>query len=119
MYLGGVRAQGGTLKMDVPENREKHLVHRRFYVSLMLRDLINEVPIHHVAIKYEMARGFVQTLAASCKGFATTTGTFCKKMGWSGLAVLLDHYAHRLEMGSYIMPRAESPTDAQQAPRTI
>jgi len=66
----------------------------------MLRDLINEIPIHHVANKYETPRGFVQQLASTCKGFASTTGTFCKKMGWSGLAVLLEHYTYRLDMGN-------------------
>ncbi|RPB20263.1 P-loop containing nucleoside triphosphate hydrolase protein [Terfezia boudieri ATCC MYA-4762] len=92
-------ARGGTLKEDSPENVEKLRVHRRFFVSLMLRDLINEIPIHHVANKYETPRGFVQQLASTCKGFASTTGTFCKKMGWGGLAVLLEHYTYRLDMG--------------------
>ena len=67
----------------------------------MLRDLINEIPIHHIANKYETPRGFVQQLANTCKGFASTTGTFCRKIGWSGLAVLLEHYAYRLDMGDY------------------
>ncbi|KAF8469085.1 DEAD/DEAH box helicase [Kalaharituber pfeilii] len=91
-------AQGGVLK-ETPENTEKMRVHRRFFVSLMLRDLINEMPIHHVASKYETPRGFVQQLASTCKGFANTTGIFCKRLGWSGLAVLLDHYTFRLDMG--------------------
>lgn len=97
------RAQGGRLKEDSPENTEKLRVHRRFFVSLMLRELINEMPIYDVAQKYETPRGFVQQLASTCKGFASTTGTFCKKMGWTGLAVLLEHYAYRLDMGEYTL----------------
>ena len=79
-------------------------VHRRFFVSLMLRDLINEMPIQHVAYKYDIPRGFVQQVSGACKGFANTTGTFCKNMGWSGLAVLLGHYAYRLDMGITTIP---------------
>lgn len=100
--------RGGTLKEDSTENIEKLRVHRRFFASLMLRDLINEMPIHHVAHKYKTPRGFVQQLASACKGFASTTGTFCKKMGWSGLAVLLEHYTYRLDMGSYKPPLSMS-----------
>lgn len=58
----------------------------------MLRDLTNEMPIHHVADKYETPHMYLQIY---------TTEAFCKKMGWSGLAVLLKHYAYRLDMGDY------------------
>ncbi|KAI5847703.1 P-loop containing nucleoside triphosphate hydrolase protein [Morchella snyderi] len=92
-------AQGGTLKEDTPANIEKARVYRRFYVALMLRQLINERPVHVVADSYDIARGFVQGLSTTCKGFATTSATFCKVMGWSGLAVLLEHYSGRLDLG--------------------
>lgn len=65
----------------------------------MLRQLINERPVHVVAKSYDIARGFVQGLSTTCKGFATTSATFCKVMGWSGLAVLLEHYSERLDLG--------------------
>jgi len=93
------RAQGGTLREDSPQNISKARVYRRFYVSLMLRELLNENPVHIVAANYNIARGFIQQLSTTCKGFATTSGTFCKVMGWTGLAVLLDHYSWRLDMG--------------------
>lgn len=79
----------------------KFNIHRRFFASLMLKELINEVPIYEISQKYDVARGFVQNLANSCKGFAHTTSTFCKKMGWVGLSVLLEHYIYRLDMGWY------------------
>ncbi|PWW73539.1 P-loop containing nucleoside triphosphate hydrolase protein [Tuber magnatum] len=92
-------AQGGTLREDSPQNISKARVYRRFYVSLMLRELLNEKPVHIVAANYNIARGFIQQLSITCKGFATTSGTFCKVMGWTGLAVLLEHYSWRLDMG--------------------
>ncbi|KAL0632288.1 hypothetical protein Q9L58_008851 [Maublancomyces gigas] len=92
-------AQGGALKEDTPANIEKARVYRRFYVSLMLRELINERPVHVVAANYDIARGFIQQLSSTCRGFATTSATFCKVMGWTGLAVLLEHYSWRLDLG--------------------
>lgn len=65
----------------------------------MLRELINERPVHVVAINYDIARGFIQQLSSTCRGFATTSATFCKVMGWTGLAVLLEHYSWRLDLG--------------------
>lgn len=65
----------------------------------MLRELINERPVHVVAANYDIARGFIQQLSSTCRGFATTSATFCKVMGWTGLAVLLEHYSWRLDRG--------------------
>src|SRR5262249_45727031 len=62
--------RGGTLKQSTPEEKELARVYHRFYLALQLRDLCNEMPVHRVARKYDVARGTVQTLAQSCQGFA-------------------------------------------------
>ncbi|KAI5852311.1 P-loop containing nucleoside triphosphate hydrolase protein [Tricharina praecox] len=89
-------ASGGLFR-DAGGAKER--VYRRFYTSLMLRQLINETPIHHVARHFAVPRGFVQSLATTCRGFATTSAAYCKAMGWTGLAVLLEHYSWRLDLG--------------------
>jgi replicative superfamily II helicase len=91
-------SRGGGVRVDEPEE-DRARVHRRFYVSLMLRRLINEAPVHRVAREFGVARGFVQSLATTCRGFAATTAAFCRVMGWSGLAVLVEHYSWRLDVG--------------------
>ena len=75
-------------------------VHRRFYAALQLRDLCNEVPIHIVARKFEVPRGFVQTLAQICEGFAAGMIKFCDKMGWGMLKAALEHMSDRLKAGA-------------------
>lgn len=92
-------AQGATFKPTTPEQENTLRVHRRFYVSLMLRRLLNEHPVHRVASAFGIARGFVQSISSTCRGFTSASATFCRVMGWAGLAVLLEHYAWRLEMG--------------------
>jgi len=46
-----------------------------------------------------VARGFVQSLATTCRGFAAMSIIYCRKMGWSGLAAVLVHYSWRLDVG--------------------
>lgn len=75
-------------------------VHRRFYAALQLRDLCNEMPIHLVARKFEVPRGFVQTLAQICEGFAAGMIKFCDKMGWGMLKAALEHMSDRLKAGA-------------------
>lgn len=73
---------GGSLPERTPEEKNTARVYRRFYLALQLRDLCNEMPIHRVAQKYDVARGAVQTLAQTCEGFAAGMIKFCEHMGW-------------------------------------
>lgn len=74
-------------------------VYRRFYAGLQLRDLCNEMPIHVVARKYKVPRGFVQNLAQVCEGFAAGMINFCDKMNWGMLKAALEHMIDRLKAG--------------------
>lgn len=76
------RFQGGTLPETTAEEQEIARRYHRFYLALQLRDLCNEVPIHRVALKYDVPRGSVQSLAQTCQGFAAGMVKFCEVMGW-------------------------------------
>ena len=58
------------------------------------------MPIHKVARKYNVPRGFVQTLAQVCEGFAAGMIIFCGKMGWGMLKAALEHMSDRLKAGA-------------------
>ena len=58
------------------------------------------MPIHLVARKFEVPRGFVQTLAQICEGFAAGMIKFCGKMGWGMLKAALEHMSDRLKAGA-------------------
>jgi len=47
-----------------------------------------------------MPRGFVQTLAQICEGFAAGMINFCDKMGWGMLKAALEHMSDRLKAGA-------------------
>ncbi|KAI4091112.1 MAG: hypothetical protein LQ344_004340 [Seirophora lacunosa] len=75
-------------------------IYRRFYAAFQLRDLCNEVPIHRIAKKFEIQRGFVQTLAQTCEGFAAGMIQFCDTLGWGMLKSVLEHMVDRLKAGA-------------------
>ena len=75
-------------------------IYRRFYTALQLRDLCSEVPIQNIARKYQVPRGFVQTLGQICEGFAAGMVQFCDKMDWGMLKATLEHMSDRLKAGA-------------------
>ena len=75
-------------------------IYRRFYAAFQLRDLCNESPIHVVAHRFEVPRGFVQTLAQTCGGFAAGMIKFCERMQWGMLSSVLEHMSDRLKAGA-------------------
>ena len=79
------------LPEGTPDEVRTARVYRRSYAAFQLRDLCNEVPIHVVAKKYDIPRGFVQTLAQTCEGFAVGMISFCDRMGWGMLKSVLEH----------------------------
>lgn len=95
------RAGGGTLKETMKEEIEVGRIYLRFYTALQLRDLCNEMPIYAVARKYDIPHGAVQNLAQSCHGFAVGIIKFCKRMGWTALSAVLDHFSDRLRAGAW------------------
>ncbi|KAI9773041.1 MAG: hypothetical protein M1835_006207 [Candelina submexicana] len=91
---------GGNLKENTAEEISAARIHRRFYAACQLRDLCNELPVHEVARKYSIDRGFVQNLSQTCQGFASGMIKFCERMGWGMLAAVLEHMSDRLKAGA-------------------
>lgn len=89
-----------SLPETTPSEIHAARIYRRFYAALQLRDLCNETPIHLVARKFEVPRGFVQTLAQICEGFAAGMIKFCDRMGWGMLKAALEHMIDRLKAGA-------------------
>ena len=93
---------GGSLPESTSEEAATVRTYRRAYACLQLRDLCNEVPIHDIALSYEVPRGQVQNLAQTCHGFAAGIIKFCERMGanFSLLGAVLEHMLDRLRAGA-------------------
>ncbi len=78
---------------------EKLLVYKRFYISLALFDLVQEVPLPQVAAKYRLTKGVVQSLQQQAASFAGMLSTFCGKLGWNNFELLIEQFQPRLSFG--------------------
>ena len=78
---------------------EKRLIHKRFYAALALTELANEVPLYEVSKKFKLNKGVLQSLQQSASSFAGMLTTFCNRLGWHNLEILIDQFQSRLYFG--------------------
>ncbi|KAH1019210.1 hypothetical protein HUJ04_009061 [Dendroctonus ponderosae] len=106
-----------TAFQQVPEK-----VLNRFYVTLMLNDLWNEMPVFQVSDKYQINRGIVQNLMTVSATFATNVVNFCVEMEefWAfshllkGLSQRLSHCCNR-----ELVPLMELPAVKQSRAKQL
>ncbi|KAL1509907.1 hypothetical protein ABEB36_004572 [Hypothenemus hampei] len=75
------------------------LVHKRFFVALALQDLVNEVPLAEVCMKFNCNRGMLQGLQQSASTFAGMVTSFSKQLGWTSVEILLAQFQDRMQFG--------------------
>ncbi|XP_044743905.1 DNA polymerase theta-like [Chrysoperla carnea] len=91
------RAMSGRINNSKSQHRLH--IHRRFYVALALRELVEEVPLATVAEKYKCNRGLLQSLQQSASTFAGMVTAFSKQLGWSSVELLVSQFQDRLQFG--------------------
>ena len=75
------------------------LIHKRFYAALALNDLVREVPLSEVSLKFKCNKGMLQSLQQSASSFAGMLTTFCNRLGWHNLEILIEQFQSRLYFG--------------------
>ncbi|XP_053947271.1 DNA polymerase theta isoform X1 [Anastrepha ludens] len=90
-----VRAMRGQTKLDYKLMQ----IHKRFYTALALQELVNEVPINTVAMKYKCNRGILQSLQQMSSTFAGIVTAFCNSLQWSTLSLVVSQFKERLFFG--------------------
>ncbi|XP_055014299.1 LOW QUALITY PROTEIN: DNA polymerase theta [Boleophthalmus pectinirostris] len=93
------RSVSGKLVAKTEKQRRQMAIHKRFFTTLVLHDLVNEVPLGTVASKYNCNRGQLQSLQQSASTYAGMVTVFCKRLGWHNLELLLSQYQTRLSFG--------------------
>ncbi|KAK7929427.1 hypothetical protein WMY93_005822 [Mugilogobius chulae] len=93
------RSVSGKLVAKTEKQRRQMAIHKRFFTTLVLHDLVNEVPLGTVAPKYNCNRGQLQSLQQSASTYAGMVTVFCKRLGWHNLELLLSQYQTRLSFG--------------------
>ncbi|KAM3960995.1 DNA polymerase theta [Aphomia sociella] len=92
-----IRCLRGNNKLNNVQN--KMSIHKRFYTALALQDLVNEVPLSEVALKFQCARGFLQSLQQAAATFAGMVTAFCRQLGWKNMEMLISQFQDRLHFG--------------------
>ena len=67
---------------DTYEENNVVVMRRRFFASMILSELIREVPLAKVALKYSVARGALQQLQTQAAMFANLVSKFCARLNW-------------------------------------
>ncbi|XP_013868724.1 DNA polymerase theta isoform X2 [Austrofundulus limnaeus] len=93
------RSVSGKLVAKTEKQLRQMAIHKRFFTTLVLQDLVNEVPLGTVASKYNCSRGQLQSLQQSASTYAGMVTVFCKRLGWHNMELLLSQYQTRLSFG--------------------
>lgn len=82
-----------------PQQVQRSRVHRRFFTSLALQDLVREVPVNAVSYKFSASKGLLQNLQSASGTFSGMVTVFCNKLGWTSMELLLSQFQSRLTFG--------------------
>uniref|UniRef100_A0A672JB02 DNA polymerase theta n=1 Tax=Salarias fasciatus TaxID=181472 RepID=A0A672JB02_SALFA len=93
------RSVNGKLVAKTEKQHRQMAIHKRFFTTLVLQDLVKEVPLGTVASKYNCNRGQLQSLQQSASTYAGMVTVFCKRLGWHNMELLLSQYQTRLSFG--------------------
>uniref|UniRef100_A0A8C5WQF9 DNA polymerase theta n=1 Tax=Laticauda laticaudata TaxID=8630 RepID=A0A8C5WQF9_LATLA len=89
----------GNIITKTEKQYRQMAIHKRFFTSLALLDLINEIPLKDVAKKYSCSRGQLQSLQQSAATYAGMITIFCNRLGWHNMEQLLSQFQSRLNFG--------------------
>ncbi|KAA0720083.1 DNA polymerase theta [Triplophysa tibetana] len=93
------RSVSGKLIAKTEKQQRQMAIHKRFFTTLVLCDLVNEEPLGAVAKKYGCSRGQLQSLQQSASTYAGMVTVFCNRLGWHNLELLLSQFQSRLSFG--------------------
>uniref|UniRef100_A0A8C8S5R2 DNA polymerase theta n=1 Tax=Pelusios castaneus TaxID=367368 RepID=A0A8C8S5R2_9SAUR len=93
------RSVKGKIVAKTEKQQRQMAIHRRFFTSLALLDLISEVPLMAITKKYSCSRGQLQSLQQSAATYAGMVTVFCNRLGWHNMEQLLSQFQSRLTFG--------------------
>ncbi|XP_014108758.1 PREDICTED: DNA polymerase theta [Pseudopodoces humilis] len=93
------RSVKGKITAKTEKQHRQMAIHKRFFTSLALLDLISEVPLQDMTKKYGCSRGQLQSLQQSAATYAGMITVFCNRLGWHNMELLLSQFQSRLTFG--------------------
>nr|XP_014685094.2 DNA polymerase theta isoform X1 [Equus asinus] len=93
------RCVKGKVVARTERQHRQMAIHKRFFTSLVLLDLISEVPLKEINEKYGCNRGQIQSLQQSAAVYAGMITVFSNRLGWHNMELLLSQFQKRLTFG--------------------
>ncbi|XP_068127042.1 DNA polymerase theta [Hyperolius riggenbachi] len=93
------RSVKGKIVAKNDRQQRQIAIHKRFYTSLVLLDLISEVSLSELTKKYGCSRGQLQSLQQSAATYAGIVTVFSARLGWHNMELLLSQFQSRLTFG--------------------
>ncbi|XP_058151735.1 DNA polymerase theta [Dasypus novemcinctus] len=93
------RCVKGKVIAKTERQHRQMAIHKRFFTSLVLLDLISEVPLKEINQKYGCNRGQIQSLQQSAAVYAGMITVFSNRLGWHNMELLLSQFQKRLTFG--------------------
>ncbi|XP_060054263.1 DNA polymerase theta [Erinaceus europaeus] len=93
------RCVKGKVEARTERQHRQMAIHKRFFTSLVLLDLISEVPLKEISRKYGCNRGQIQSLQQSAAVYAGMITVFSNRLGWYNIELLLSQFQKRLTFG--------------------
>lgn len=75
---------------------QKARIYRRFWVALIINDLINEIPLPEICEKYRANKSVVQQTQRAVAQFAGVMSIFCEELGYGNIAALMTPLESRI-----------------------
>uniref|UniRef100_A0A8C4VI48 DNA polymerase theta n=1 Tax=Gopherus evgoodei TaxID=1825980 RepID=A0A8C4VI48_9SAUR len=93
------RSVKGKIIAKTEKQHRQMAIHKRFFTSLALLDLISEIPLKDITKKYNCSRGQLQSLQQSAATYAGMVTVFSNRLGWHNMEQLLSQFQSRLTFG--------------------
>ncbi|XP_062427659.1 DNA polymerase theta [Rhea pennata] len=93
------RSVKGKIIAKTEKQHRQMAIHKRFFTSLALLDLVSEVPLKDMTKKYGCSRGQLQSLQQSAATYAGMVTVFSNRLGWHNMEQLLSQFQSRLTFG--------------------
>ncbi|XP_013370681.1 PREDICTED: DNA polymerase theta isoform X2 [Chinchilla lanigera] len=93
------RCVKGKVVARTERQHRQMAIHKRFFTSLVLLDLISEIPLKKIIQKYGCNRGQIQSLQQSAAVYAGMITVFSNRLGWHNMELLLSQFQKRLTFG--------------------
>jgi DNA polymerase theta len=96
-----VYKKAASLRIEKREYEEKFdgIRYARFFIALILNDLLLEKSLCDIIRKYECTKSFIQQLQQTTATFTCIVQIFAERLSWKNLKQLLNGFQSRLNFG--------------------